>query len=165
MLDLKLLPSIKLLLDVIKGHLSLFLTCFPASNYSSLQSMINEETMERKNTLSWLSFLVRIWNEFYCFSFFIISTVHALFLFLRSLEERQRAEKRSRAAKGHQFTPRWFDFTSEITPTPWGDLEVYQYNGKYTEHRASMDNSDSTGEDNGQSTEFNPWQYGNLAAE
>lgn len=82
-----------------------------------------------------------------------------------SLEERQRAEKRSREAKGHQFTPRWFDFTSEITPTPWGDLEVYQYNGKYTEHRASMDNSDSTGEDNGQSTEFNPWQYGNLAAE
>ncbi|CAK7333977.1 unnamed protein product [Dovyalis caffra] len=82
-----------------------------------------------------------------------------------SLEERQRAEKRNREAKGQQFTPRWFDQTDEIHPTPWGDLEVYQYNGKYTEHRAAKDNSDSIEESDIQSMEFNPWQYENLAAE
>ncbi|CAL5334178.1 unnamed protein product [Camellia sinensis] len=82
-----------------------------------------------------------------------------------SLEERQRAEKRLRDAKGHQFAPRWFDLTDEIRPTPWGDLEVYQYNGKYTEHRATVDRSAITGEDDVKSTDFNPWQYGNLSAE
>ncbi|KAK2657856.1 hypothetical protein Ddye_010908 [Dipteronia dyeriana] len=81
------------------------------------------------------------------------------------LEERQRAEKRTREAKGHQFTPRWFDLTSEVTPTPWGELEVYQYNGKYTEHRAVVDSSNSVEEMNPTTTEFNPWQYDNLAAE
>ncbi|KAF5954207.1 hypothetical protein HYC85_007063 [Camellia sinensis] len=82
-----------------------------------------------------------------------------------SLEERQRAEKRLRDAKGHQFAPRWFDLTDEIRPTPWGDLEVYQYNGKYTEHRATVDRSAITGEDDVKSADFNPWQYGNLSAE
>ncbi|KAL7247487.1 hypothetical protein ACSBR2_002407 [Camellia fascicularis] len=82
-----------------------------------------------------------------------------------SLEERQRAEKRLRDAKGHQFAPRWFDLTDEIRPTPWGDLEVYQYNGKYTEHRATVDRSAITAEDDVKWTEFNPWQYGNLSAE
>ncbi|KAG1339236.1 putative Telomere-binding protein 1 [Cocos nucifera] len=72
-----------------------------------------------------------------------------------SLEERQRAEKRHREAKGHLFTPRWF----EITPTPWGDLEVYGYNGKYTEHRLKIDGSDSIEKVDITSTEFNPWQY------
>ncbi|PSR95100.1 Oxysterol-binding protein-related protein like [Actinidia chinensis var. chinensis] len=82
-----------------------------------------------------------------------------------SLEERQRAEKRHREAKAHQFTPRWFDRTDEITPTPWGDLEVYLYNGKYTEHRAALGGSTGTAEDDDRSTEFNPWQYGDLSAE
>ncbi|CAK9185313.1 unnamed protein product [Ilex paraguariensis] len=82
-----------------------------------------------------------------------------------SLEERQRAEKRMREAKGHQYTPKWFDLSSEIAPTPWGDLEVYKYNGKYAEHRAAVDNSDSIEEVDIRSTEFNPWHYGNLAAE
>ncbi|RWR81612.1 Oxysterol-binding protein [Cinnamomum micranthum f. kanehirae] len=82
-----------------------------------------------------------------------------------SLEERQRAEKRNREAKGHQFTPRWFDLSGEVTPTPWGELEVYQYNGKYTEHRASIDAADIINEVDVKSIEFNPWQYGNLAAE
>uniref|UniRef100_A0A5B7BVU2 Putative oxysterol-binding protein-related protein 3C-like n=1 Tax=Davidia involucrata TaxID=16924 RepID=A0A5B7BVU2_DAVIN len=82
-----------------------------------------------------------------------------------SLEERQRAEKKIREAKGHQFTPRWFAPSTEIAPTPWGDLEVYHYNGKYDEFRASIDNSDSNEEVDINSTEFNPWQYGNLAAE
>lgn len=91
--------------------------------------------------------------------------VHILFLFFPSLEERQRAEKRNREAKGHQFTPRWFDLSGEVTPTPWGELEVYQYNGKYTEHRASIDAADIINEVDVKSIEFNPWQYGNLAAE
>jgi len=86
-------------------------------------------------------------------------------LFPFSLEERQRAEKRSREEKGHSFTPRWFDLTEEVTPTPWGDLEIYQYNGKYTEHRAAADNSGSIDDVDVKSIEFNPWQYGNLVTE
>ena len=83
-----------------------------------------------------------------------------------SLEERQRAEKRHREEKGHQFTPKWFDLTEEITPTPWGDLEIYQYNGKYTEHRAALDGSSTSADaDDVRLTEFNPWQYDNLSAE
>ncbi|XP_061354238.1 oxysterol-binding protein-related protein 3A-like [Gastrolobium bilobum] len=81
-----------------------------------------------------------------------------------SLEERQRAEKRNREAKGHKFAPRWFDLTEEVTPTPWGDLEVYQYNGKYTAHRAAIDSSHCIEEPDSRS-EFNPWQYDNLDAE
>ncbi|CAL1379044.1 unnamed protein product [Linum trigynum] len=79
------------------------------------------------------------------------------------LEERQRAEKRLREAKGEQFTPKWFDQTNEVHPTPWGDLELYHYNGKYTEHRAAIDTSSETVEEvtDIQSLEFNPWQYPN----
>ncbi|KAJ4970321.1 hypothetical protein NE237_003420 [Protea cynaroides] len=82
-----------------------------------------------------------------------------------SLEERQRAEKRNREANGHQFTPRWFDLTGEITPTPWGDLEVYQYNEKYTAHRAAASSSDGIDEVDARSVEFNPWQYGSVTVE
>ncbi|KOM26199.1 hypothetical protein LR48_Vigan238s003200 [Vigna angularis] len=82
-----------------------------------------------------------------------------------SLEERQRAEKRTREEKGHKFVPRWFDLTEEVTPTPWGDLEIYQYNGKYIEHRAAADNLGSIDDCDVKSIEFNPWQYGNLATE
>lgn len=81
------------------------------------------------------------------------------------LEEQQRAEKRNREANGHKFTPRWFDLSGEITPTPWGDLEVYEYNGKYTEHRAVVDSSDVIEEVDINSIAFNPWQYGNVSAE
>ena len=63
------------------------------------------------------------------------------------------------------FAPRWFDKTDEISPTLWGDLEVYSYNGKYAEHRAAMDSSNSDEVTDVRSTEFNPWQYENLAAE
>ncbi|GAA0185412.1 transfer/carrier protein [Lithospermum erythrorhizon] len=76
-----------------------------------------------------------------------------------SLEDRQRAEKKTREAKGQHFKPRWFDQTDEVTPTPWGDLEVYQFNGKYSEHRAAADSSESVIVANIESTEFNPWQY------
>ncbi|TKY67358.1 Oxysterol-binding protein-related protein 3C [Spatholobus suberectus] len=72
-----------------------------------------------------------------------------------SLEESQHAEKRTRKEKGHNFTPRWFDLTEEVAQTPWGDLEIYQYN----------DNSGSIDDVDVKSTEFNPWQYGNLAME
>uniref|UniRef100_A0A6N2KL59 Oxysterol-binding protein n=1 Tax=Salix viminalis TaxID=40686 RepID=A0A6N2KL59_SALVM len=83
-----------------------------------------------------------------------------------SLEERQRAEKRNREDKSQQYTSRWFDQTDEIHPTPWGDLEVYKFNGKYTEHRAAIDSSGSVVEETDiQSMEFNPWQYENLAPE
>lgn len=79
------------------------------------------------------------------------------------LEERQRAEKKIRETKGQEFTPRWFELSNEIAPTPWGDLEVYSYNGKYNEHRASVDSSVNVVEVDNRSTEFNPWQYGNGA--
>lgn len=91
--------------------------------------------------------------------------VGAYFLYL-SLEERQRAEKRTRETKGHKFTPRWFDLTDEITSTPWGDIEIYQFNGKYTEHRdAGASSSRASDEADLKSIEFNPWQYGNISTE
>ncbi|KAG4955592.1 hypothetical protein JHK85_041972 [Glycine max] len=82
-----------------------------------------------------------------------------------SLEDKQRTEKKIREAKEHKFTPRWFDLTEEVTSTPWGDLEIYQYNGKYTEHRAAIDNSGSIDHVDNKEIEFNPWQYGNLSTE
>ncbi|KAF3775727.1 Oxysterol-binding protein-related protein 3C [Nymphaea thermarum] len=80
-----------------------------------------------------------------------------------SLEERQRGEKRHREANGDKFTARWFSLTGEVTPTPWGDLEVYEYNGKYAEHRAAIGSADSSVEVDLKSIEFNPWQYGELS--
>ncbi|CAN6471768.1 unnamed protein product [Victoria cruziana] len=80
-----------------------------------------------------------------------------------SLEERQRAEKRKREASGDKFAPKWFNLTGEITQTPWGDLEIYEYNGKYTERRAATD-SGSTVEVDVKSIKFNPWQYDNSCA-
>ncbi|KAM2467955.1 hypothetical protein FF1_009680 [Malus domestica] len=81
-----------------------------------------------------------------------------------SLEERQRAEKKNRLEKGHEFTPRWFDKTDEVFKTTWDNMEVYRYNGKYTEHRAAIDNSDSVEAIDIKSIEFSPWQYEDLAA-
>lgn len=74
------------------------------------------------------------------------------------LEEKQRAEKRRREENGHRFTPRWFDLTEEVNSTPWGELEIYQYNGKYCEHRASVEGSVVL--EDPKQVEFNPWQYG-----
>ncbi|CAN8221765.1 unnamed protein product [Cochlearia groenlandica] len=71
-----------------------------------------------------------------------------------SLEERQRA--RSLLQDG-------FDLTVEITSTPWGEIEIYQYNNKYTEHQNKAESSSSaSSETDLKSIEFNPWQYGNL---
>ncbi|GFP90135.1 oxysterol-binding protein-related protein 3a [Phtheirospermum japonicum] len=80
------------------------------------------------------------------------------------LEERQRAEKRAREANGDEHKPKWFDITDETASTPWGDLEIYKYNGKYTQHRMAVDSSDDIGESENSSSEFNPWQYHNLSA-
>lgn len=82
-----------------------------------------------------------------------------------SLEEKQRAEKKERETKGDHFVPKWFDLTEELAPTPWGELEVYRYNGKYSEHRARINVSDSINLADVKSTEFNPWQYDNLSTE
>ena len=79
-----------------------------------------------------------------------------------SLEERQRAEKRLREAKQAEFNPRWFKLSGDIAPTPWGDLEVYQYNGKYDEHRKQVE-AEALGKpidvEQLRSMTFNPWQY------
>ncbi|XP_047342190.1 oxysterol-binding protein-related protein 3C-like [Impatiens glandulifera] len=76
------------------------------------------------------------------------------------LEERQRAEKKRRELSGDQFVPKWFDPLNETAVTPWGDLELYGYNGKYDEHRAAIDKSDSVEEIiDINSIEFDPWQY------
>lgn len=55
--------------------------------------------------------------------------------------------------------------TDEVTPTPWDDLEVCQYNGQYTEHRSVVDSSVSIDEADIKSIEVDPWQYGSLSAE
>jgi len=39
---------------------------------------------------------------------------------------------------------------------------VYEYNGKYSEHRASVDDSNFDDGADSKSIEFNPWQYGNI---
>ncbi|CAM8975414.1 unnamed protein product [Rhodiola kirilowii] len=75
------------------------------------------------------------------------------------LEERQRAEKRTREASGDKFVPRWFQMTEEVASTPWGELEVYEFNGKYTEHRKANGSSDVISDEDVKSIEFNPWQY------
>ncbi|KAJ3682726.1 hypothetical protein LUZ60_012953 [Juncus effusus] len=81
------------------------------------------------------------------------------------LEERQRAEKRAREGRNDKFTPRWFNLTEELSATPWGDLEVYEYNGKYSARRAQIESSTSTdGSDDLASIEFNPWQYNDVQA-
>ncbi len=48
-----------------------------------------------------------------------------------------------REGKHEEFTPRWFRMTKDISPTPWGDLEIYEYNGKYTAHRQAIDSANS----------------------
>lgn len=57
---------------------------------------------------------------------------------------------------------RWFDLTEEFTP--WGDLEIYQINRKYSEHRA-VESCGSLYEIDVKSIKVNPWQCDNLPAE
>ncbi|CAF2334543.1 BnaA10g12440D [Brassica napus] len=81
------------------------------------------------------------------------------------LEERQRAENRTRETKNQKFTPRWFDLTDEITSTPWGDIGIYQYNGKYTDTEIQQRARAVPPMKWTSSIEFNPWQYGNVSTE
>lgn len=50
--------------------------------------------------------------------------------------------------------------SGEISPTPWGDLEVYEYNGKYCKHRNSIPASEKVDVEKLQSVTFDPWQVG-----
>lgn len=93
-----------------------------------------------------------------------VLTLHLSFCKLFRLEEQQRAEKRTREAKGEQFTPTWFNLTDVVAPTPWGELEVYEYNGKYNEHRAAIDGSSVADETDVTSIKFDPWQYGSSSS-
>lgn len=98
-----------------------------------------------------------------CFILGVIIKYISLPHLFHSLEEKQRKEKRLRELKGHQFAPRWFDLTEEVSPTPWGDLELYQYNGKYSDHRATADSYlDTYDQETAKSIPFNPWQFGNI---
>lgn len=112
-----------------------------------------------------LSATFLLYSFFWAFGFHqrdavrLFPRVFMLCWFRSRLEERQRAEKRIREGKGHNFSPRWFDITEEVTSTPWGDLEIYQYNGKYTQHRAVIDNSTNTDDVDVKSIQFSPWQY------
>ncbi|RID41346.1 hypothetical protein BRARA_J01318 [Brassica rapa] len=85
--------------------------------------------------------------------------------FRLTLEERQRAENRTRETKNQKFTPRWFDLTDEITSTPWGDIGIYQYNGKYTDTEIQQRARAVPPMKWTSSIEFNPWQYGNVSTE
>jgi hypothetical protein len=82
-----------------------------------------------------------------------------------SLEEKQRAEKKIRETKGEKFVPKWFEPANETVPTAWDDLEMYRYNGKYDEHRASLSGLSLTEAEEVDvgSIEFNPWQYGDVS--
>ena len=76
------------------------------------------------------------------------------------LEEKQRAEKKLREAKKQEFTPRWFKMSGEIAPTPWGDLEVYEFNGKYRKRRESISAGETGDVEELKSITFDPWQSG-----
>lgn len=47
--------------------------------------------------------------------------------------------------------------SGEICPTPWGDLEIYEYNGKYSKYLKSSETEDV---EDLQSITFDPWQSG-----
>jgi hypothetical protein len=78
-----------------------------------------------------------------------------------NLEERQRAEKRMREAKQESYSPRWFNLTGDVAPTPWGDLEIYEYNGKYDELRKQeqAQAGKPVDEEALKSIPFKPWQF------
>lgn len=75
------------------------------------------------------------------------------------LEERQRAEKKLREAKKQECTPRWFKMSSDISPTPWGDVEIYEYNGLYPKHLESIPAGVTADVEQLKSMTFDPWQF------
>ncbi|KAI3839921.1 hypothetical protein MKX03_025186 [Papaver bracteatum] len=73
----------------------------------------------------------------------------------------QRKERKRRETNGDKYSPKWFDSTKQVVITPYGDTQIYKYNGKYDEHRATVNSLNiSAGEVDVQPTEFDPWQYG-----
>lgn len=75
------------------------------------------------------------------------------------LEEKQRAEKKQRERLNQEFTPKWFRITEDTVTTPWGDLEIYEFNGKYMQHRAQSDVNMQEHDADLKNLEFNPWQF------
>eukprot|EP00475_Leptophrys_vorax_P039165 TRINITY_DN7022_c0_g1_i1.p1 TRINITY_DN7022_c0_g1~~TRINITY_DN7022_c0_g1_i1.p1 ORF type:complete len:456 (+),score=66.76 TRINITY_DN7022_c0_g1_i1:85-1368(+) len=72
------------------------------------------------------------------------------------LEERQRAERREREKRKEGYTSKWFRPTGEEAITPWGELEIYEYNGAYNERK---DSKESAKVEEVASQEFDPWQF------
>ncbi|KAG0598242.1 hypothetical protein M758_12G056900 [Ceratodon purpureus] len=75
------------------------------------------------------------------------------------LEERQRTEAKLREATKQECTPRWFKMSGETTTTPWGDLEVYEYNGKYSKYLESLPSPVTVDVEELKSMAFDPWQF------
>ncbi|EFJ19778.1 hypothetical protein SELMODRAFT_153241 [Selaginella moellendorffii] len=75
------------------------------------------------------------------------------------MEDKQRAEKKVRESRSEKFTPKWFTLTEDVSTTPWGDLEIYEFNGKYAEHRAKVEAESSGDRVDQTGITFNPWQY------
>ncbi|CAL9228850.1 unnamed protein product, partial [Arabidopsis halleri] len=48
------------------------------------------------------------------------------FSFWGALRDNELRREADREEKRQRFAPKWFDETEEVTPTPWGDLQVYQ---------------------------------------
>eukprot|EP00245_Coleochaete_scutata_P008860 TRINITY_DN2796_c0_g1_i1.p1 TRINITY_DN2796_c0_g1~~TRINITY_DN2796_c0_g1_i1.p1 ORF type:complete len:454 (-),score=96.13 TRINITY_DN2796_c0_g1_i1:738-2099(-) len=80
------------------------------------------------------------------------------------LEEKQRAEKRLREAKKEPWAPRWFRNTGEVSETPWGPLEIYEFTSSYREHREQVETTADGPADDRTRVEFDPWQFRDDAA-
>eukprot|EP00897_Mesotaenium_endlicherianum_P002073 jgi/Mesen1/1894/ME000143S00948 len=75
------------------------------------------------------------------------------------LEERQRAEKKEREAKGLPFVPRWFEMSGEVAHTPWAELEVLKFKeSDFKQHRDVVEKNAPPPADP-DSLEFSPWQF------
>lgn len=88
-----------------------------------------------------------------------VINMHSLFGLVHRLEEKQRAEKKQRERLNQEFTPKWFRITEDTVTTPWGDLEIYEFNGKYMQHRAQSDVNMQEHDADLKNLEFNPWQF------
>ena len=74
------------------------------------------------------------------------------------LEERQRAEKKLREVEKAPFVPKWFKPAGEVVETPWGSMDLFEFNGDYKEKRSQLDKAADEAADPS-STNFSPWQF------